>query len=99
MKNWKFTKTEKLPWFLILICQEALILTAVANEIMKIHQNWKIALIFVAWCHYPCGSVPNLNMANCYVCCIDSYPTFRFGTHPQGADLGSYEKKTNQRNS
>ena len=32
-------------------------------------------------------------MANCYVCCIDSYPTFRFGTHPQGADLGSYEKR------
>ena len=54
------------------ICQKALILTALANEIVKIHQNWKNALILVACCQYPCGYDPNLNMANCYVYCIDS---------------------------
>ena len=53
----------------------------------------EIALIIVACCHYPCGYDPNLNMENCYVYYIDSYPILRFGTYSQGkkwADIGSY---------
>ena len=64
-----------------------------ASKIIKIHENWKIALILLACCQYPCGYDPNLNMANCFVYCIDSYPTLRFMTYPQGkkwADMGSY---------
>ena len=76
-----------------IISQKALILIALANKIVKIHKNWKIALILVAYCQYPCGYDPNLNMANCYVNSIDSHHTLRFGTYPQGkrwADMGSY---------
>ena len=75
------------------ICQTALIFTALTNWMIKIHPNWKIALILVACCQYPCGYVTNLNMANCCVYCLDSYPTLRFVTYPQGkkwADMGSY---------
>ena len=59
----------------------------------KFTKNEKLPL--VACCQDLCGYIPNLNMANCYVYCKYSYPTFRFGMYPQAkkwADTGSYTR-------
>ena len=71
--------------------QKALILIALVKKIMKLHQNWKIALnlLPIAFWRY----CPKLNMANCYFNCMDSYSIVIFWQYLQGkkcADIRSY---------